>query len=179
MSITISTDKITATGLERTFQYGQNKKSFKHYGYGLNEGYKEVLLWRMFSIRYSYKRVTELALLIEYLVGKEMMQSLFLTGNLQTLVYISNDTAGNYSLSQRWICTLNGIFAAVYLDNPIKSITVNRARAYGILTSLNSTLESGKKIPFLPGLSPTNISYLSEEIGNILKLVPHHYQINL
>lgn len=118
MSITISTDKITATGLERTFQYGQNKKSFKHYGYGLNEGYKEVLLWRMFSIRYSYKRVTELALLIEYLVGKEMMQSLFLTGNLQTLVYISNDTAGNYSLSQRWICTLNGIFAAVYLDNP-------------------------------------------------------------
>lgn len=210
LSTTISTDKITATGFERTFLYGQNKKPLKRYGYGLNEGYKEVLLWRMFSIRHSYKRVTELALLIEYLVGKKKMQSLYLTGNLQTLVYILNGNAGNYSISQRWICTLDNLFDAVYLDDPIKSVTVNkayrdmlislaiavakeakslyftsynitenRARVYEMLKSLNSTLETRKKIPFLPGLSPTNISYLSEEIGKTLKLLPHYYQINL
>ncbi len=78
--------KIRYSGFKQYYHEGDY-----YLGSGLNEGYTELLTRRYFahelSVKEGYTYLTHIAYLVEIIVGEAKMQSLYLSANLQGLIY--------------------------------------------------------------------------------------------
>ncbi len=127
MNATVIHEKFVATGFERT-QYKDENHTKVHYhmGYGLDEGYKDVLLNRFFGLDERFPRLAELAKMVEYLVGKERMQEQYFKGNLKGLsMRIDYHECSDPKTCIKWLIKMDDIYDAIYLDSPIKKPSLN------------------------------------------------------
>lgn len=70
---------IEAYGLERNAYF---KDETRLYGKGLNEGYKDILMFRYFNIPPRYPECSQLAGLLELLLGQKLMKRAYFNGDL-------------------------------------------------------------------------------------------------
>lgn len=95
-----------------------NRKT--HYGFGLNEGYKDVLLQRYFDVPNRYPELADMALLIEMIVGREKMESSFINGDLFEVARTLNReyTDYDYNMYNKYaskiIITLDDLYTKIY-----------------------------------------------------------------
>lgn len=122
----LSTQTIVASGFERSVYDKDYWPSRKYYiGYGLSQGYKDILLKRFFGIEGCYPLLSELATLIEDLVGTETMQRYFMTGDLANLrSNLYNSLLYRYRDGVACIVKMDDLYDAMYLDNPFKKIGI-------------------------------------------------------
>lgn len=86
---TRETETALASGFERTrykVASDGSKAEDYHIGFGLNYGYKQILLNRYFDYSYEDDEIIEIVSLIEHLVGRDEMESMFFSGNLRDLI---------------------------------------------------------------------------------------------
>lgn len=62
------------------------RKEIRHFGFGLNEAYKDVLLKRYFGISYRYPKLADIARLLELHVGQKVMENAFFRGDLRAVL---------------------------------------------------------------------------------------------
>ena len=103
-------------GKENVFCVGFANYSDSSIGYGINEGYTQFLTNRYFPSELSkffYPYLTQIAEIVEFIVGKDDMQSMYMRGNLNSLyerlsVYSSKEDA------MEFITTLDNICLNLY-----------------------------------------------------------------
>lgn len=103
-----------ASGFERTNYRTDGfdrKKVIEHFGVGLNEAYKNIFLARYFDISQDSNKscefLMELAMMIEDMVGIDMMEECFFKGDLATFIY---RTRINYRKMENWILKMDRVY---------------------------------------------------------------------
>lgn len=117
---------MVASGFERTV-YDKNywPEQINHIGYGLSQGYKDILLARYFGLEGRYTRLSELATLIEDIIGKKLMVKSFMMGDLGS---IKSSLYGWQKPAKEAVLTLikmDNLYDAVYLDDPFRKIGIS------------------------------------------------------
>lgn len=139
MASTYSTDDHIFSGFSQIEIKGKLKKS---YGDGLNEGYTDLLAYRYFDRPTFYKIELEIAKQIEFIVGKEVMEKLYLRADLKALV----DKLSKYTSLQEinnFINNLDIIYSSGYMND------VNYRRRYENKHTILVNLTADKIICFL------------------------------
>ncbi len=131
-----------AAGFERThFESEDSEKEVYTIGFGLNEGYKDVILDRYFDIDYTYPELAELAMSIEFIVGREQMERYFFEGRLRELLDFINYHRHAEMIehpAQRWLFGMDDIFLALYRNSFTKKLQLNKN--YDLLLTETSKL---------------------------------------
>lgn len=150
LATTHERETFTAYGFKR-----QNKNDVgevvESFGTGLNEGYKEVILKRHFGIEIEHPDLFGLAVMIEMIVGSKNMETMFLNGDLRSLV----DTLGPKGIS--WIKKMDYMYDAIYSTNSIivKQLSKKSSRSMYLDVSAASVTHVFRKFTDLPLESQT------------------------
>lgn len=115
---------VVASGFERTLNDKEHwPEQIYHIGYGLSQGYKDILLARYFGIEGRYSRLSELVVLFEYIVGNKAMMEAFMTGDLALIKSSFGDSEAYKSI--RTLLKMDNMYDALYLDNSFRKIGIN------------------------------------------------------
>lgn len=119
-----SNNELTSvSGFERQ-EYNSLSEKVDHIGYGLSQGYKDILLERYFGIKGRYSIISELTTLIEDIVGKKTMTDCFIIGDLATVVSSLSKSHADYREAVLSLLRMDNLYDAMYLDDPFRKITM-------------------------------------------------------
>ncbi len=115
---------LTVRGFERwsyeVIRSEGHRKESAHTGYGLNAGYKDVLLNRLFGVPYRHEELADVCNLLEMVVGKRNMMSLFGKGDctgvveeVKTHAQAVGNPASN-GMEYRSLLMMDSLYAGMY-----------------------------------------------------------------
>ncbi len=114
-TITFDEDKkFIAHGFERiNYDSRENEKIIEHFGYGMNETYKQLFMARHFDLPIRDESLVSLLRMIEEILGTTKLEDVFLTGNLVDLIhsFMSFHTTSTF---KRWIKSFDRAYTSLH-----------------------------------------------------------------
>ena len=140
-----------ASGFERT-TYDEEQTPIHRFGYGLNEGYKDIILKRYFDVPYRYHELADLANLIELAIGKKKMETYFSRGDIQnwdfalSREYRTTIDSTHWAMGEHTIFKMDRLYTKLYRRGMVGTI-FSQKEFSGFLADLIrlATLSSKRK----------------------------------